>query len=68
MLAKRRHLYLKDGNVVDTPLLIPSFSSKGFPYVSEIIETTKEIICDEILVSAYDIYYKELLHHFRSHR
>jgi len=41
-----------------TPLLVPSFSSKGFPDVKKIITYTGEIISDQTLASAYDIYHK----------
>jgi len=41
-----------------TPLLVPSFSSKGFPEVKKIISYTGEIITDQALVSSYDIHHK----------
>jgi len=41
-----------------TPLLVPSFSSKGFPEVKKIIAYTGEIIFDQTLASAYDIHHK----------
>lgn len=60
MLAKRRG-FLRNGNeVIRTPLLLPSFSSKGFPDVQNILETTQEVIDGEILVSAYDLHHKKL--------
>src|SRR5687768_9960096 len=59
MLAKRRALR-SNGVEIRTPILLPSFSSKGFIHVSKIIETTKEVIVGPILVSAYDIHYKEV--------
>lgn len=43
-----------------TPLLIPSFSSKGFPEVKKIIDYSKEVITDVILVSAYDLFYQNI--------
>jgi hypothetical protein len=41
-------------------MLIPSFSSKGFPYVRNIVEVTREVIDGPTLVSAYDIHYEFL--------
>lgn len=41
-----------------TPLIIPSFSSRGFPEVRSIYEVTKDYISDISLLSAYDINYK----------
>ncbi|MGK3985113.1 hypothetical protein WME99_18840 [Sorangium sp. So ce136] len=47
-----------------TPLLVPSFSSKGFPplrdgkpWVARALETTSEWLTDMMLISAYDIHY-----------
>jgi hypothetical protein len=41
-----------------TPLIIPSFSSRGFPELKSIYEVTKDYIYDISLISAYDINYK----------
>jgi hypothetical protein len=62
MLAKRRSLYLKNGVKLETPLLLPSFSSKTFQdeKVSKIVDYASGTITDETLVSAYDLYYKNL--------
>jgi hypothetical protein len=60
MLAKRRSLRLDGGEVQRTPLLVPSFSSKGFPDVSKIIKTMEEVIEGTILVSAYDLHHKKI--------
>lgn len=57
MLAKRRSLKLNGVEVERTPLLVPSFSSKGFPAVHKIIESCSELIEGATLVSAYDIHY-----------
>jgi len=50
-----------------TPLLVPSFSSKGFALnengqseLCSVIDFTKEFIHESQLVSAYDIYYKHI--------
>jgi hypothetical protein len=58
MLAKRRALRLGGAEVERTPLLVPSFSSKGFPEVQKIIKTTEEVIEGVTLISAYDLHYK----------
>lgn len=55
MLAKKRGIYRGADVVIRTPLLLPSFSSKGFPEVQNILATTKEAIDGEILISAYDV-------------
>lgn len=57
MLAKRRSLLLNGVEIERTPLLIPSFSSKGFPDVKKIIEYSSELITDVTLFSAYDLHY-----------
>jgi len=57
MLAKRRSLKLNGVEVERTPLLVPSFSSKGFPDVHKIIEHCSELIEGVTLVSAYDLHY-----------
>jgi len=43
-----------------TPILVPSFSSKGFPHVKEIHYYLKQKLTDASLVSAYDLYYGHL--------
>ncbi|SDI90787.1 MULTISPECIES: hypothetical protein [Bradyrhizobium] len=60
MLAKRRTVRLGNATELRTPLLLPSFSSKGFPKVQKIIKACEEYISDEILVSAYDVSYGTL--------
>lgn len=60
MLARRRSLKLNGVEVERTPLLVPSFSSKGFPDVHKIIESCSELIEGVTLVSAYDIHYDRL--------
>lgn len=57
MLAKRRSIQLAGLEIERTPLLVPSFSSKGFPDVKEIIEYNAETIEGATLVSAYDLHY-----------
>jgi len=55
------------GISISTPLLVPSFSSKGFfidpkgkSDVNEIYKATLEYITDSMLISAYDIFYKNI--------
>lgn len=72
MLARSSKLRHPSGLTVETPLLIPSFSSKGFGIgrkrqqgggeseiseVSEVLVAASEFLTDSMLVSAYDIYY-----------
>lgn len=67
MLARSRKITFKNGAQIKTPILVPSFSSKGWRFktdsgreVSEINETLKwstEVITQSVLLSAYDIYH-----------
>src|SRR6266436_10044806 len=60
MLARRSKVFLKGHPVIETPLLLTSFSSKGFPQVADIMKFMAEFITRPILVSAYDIHYGHL--------
>ncbi len=60
MLAKKRALHLKGTEIVRTPLLVPSFSSKGFAEVAGIIKMAEEFIEGPMLISAYDLHYKHI--------
>jgi hypothetical protein len=40
---------------IQTPLLVPSFSSRGFPAVREFIEALRKDISDLCLISAFDV-------------
>lgn len=55
MLAAAREIKINGAVVAKTPMLIPSFSSKGFPEVSSIITALSQSITECTLVSAYDI-------------
>src|ERR1044072_8121942 len=57
MLAKRRILKVGAAPSISTPLLLPSFSSKGFPRVAETLKAMEEYISDEVLISAYDLHF-----------
>lgn len=49
------------GTVVErTPLLVPSFSSKGFWDIRKVYETVRPLIDRPVLVSAYDIFHGHL--------
>lgn len=72
MKARTRSIKHPAGNVIETPLLIPSYSSKGFAllkvskkkYKSEIctaMEIANQMLYESQLVSAYDLYYNYLL-------
>jgi hypothetical protein len=61
LLADRRAITFNGQEVLKTPLLVPSFSSKGFPEVQNILEYTEEFLTDTLLVSAYDVFYKKIL-------
>lgn len=43
-----------------TPILVPSFSSKGFPHVKELHNYLKQKLTDASLVSTYDLHYEYL--------
>jgi len=51
-----------------TPLLVPSFSSKGFPqkllggktWVARTLDTTSEWLTERMLISAYDVFHKHI--------
>lgn len=57
MFAREGTVLNKGNQVLSTPLLIPSFSSKGFPEMKKIVRVMTEFITDAVLVSAYDIHY-----------
>ncbi|NMC59241.1 MAG: hypothetical protein GYA51_07660 [Candidatus Methanofastidiosa archaeon] len=61
MLSRKLKLTLNDVEVGNTPLLIPSFSSRVDMDVFNLIEALNESIKESILVSAYDIYYSDKL-------
>jgi hypothetical protein len=64
LFARSRTLLHPSGLKFHTPMLVPSFSSKGFPpsrdgkpWVSRLLETTSEWLTDKMLISAYDIHH-----------
>jgi hypothetical protein len=57
MFAHRSKIIIGTQTVAETPLLLPSFSSKGFPQVRQIMNLMAEFITSPILISAYDVHY-----------
>jgi hypothetical protein len=67
MLARRTTIRLPAGSVVELPRLVPSFSSKGFPFFRDKRRLYSEVtlaldvigphINDSVLLSAYDLHY-----------
>ena len=56
------------GQKIKTPLLIPSYSSKGFAFdksgkseICEPMKTCREFLEESLLISAYDLYYDYIL-------
>lgn len=64
LFPSKRKIIFEGGPTFETPILLPSFSSKGFPNVQKILTTMEETISDEILVSAYDIFHKKIQTNF----
>ena len=67
MLARRTRLRHPSGVEVETPLLVPSFSSKGFrsdssgrSEIVDALEITSEVVNECVLISAYDVFYKHI--------
>lgn len=71
MLARRTQLTLPDGTPCDLPLLVPSFSSKGFGFsrvrrgssrmasnaTVDLVEFA-QVPCQAVLISAYDLHFQ----------
>ena len=67
MLARSTKLHHPLGITVETPLLVPSFSSKGFGFsdkgkseINRIYAVASEYLTDTMLISAYDLHYGHL--------
>src|SRR2546429_467806 len=72
MLARKGTLTLRNGDTIELPRLVPSFSSKGFPFyrdreskrlhseVSHALELAANVQIESFLVSAYDIHHEHL--------
>lgn len=57
MLAREGVVEHGGNQLFRTPLLVPSFSSKGFPDMRKIMSLMSEFITETTLVSAYDCHY-----------
>lgn len=57
MLVEERAIDLGGRRICTTPLIVPSFSSKGFKNVRAIMRTLSEYLTESTLVSLYDIHY-----------
>ena len=68
MLARRTKLHFPNGVSIMTPILIPSFSSKGWKFkegsngdkiseIKEVVEWSAEFLANAVLFSAYDLHY-----------
>lgn len=60
MFVAERALRLAGRHVAKLPLIVPSFSSKGFPNIRAMMGTLSEYITEASLVSLYDIHYKNI--------
>lgn len=67
MLARSRTIQHPAGSSFRTPLLLPSFSSKGLGFTSsgksalkEVFNIASDYLTDAMLVSAYDVYHGHL--------
>src|SRR4051812_1908777 len=67
MTARVSKLNHPSGLMIETPILIPSFSSKGFSFnvkgaseAAEAIDLSKEFLTDSSLLSAYDLYHNHI--------
>jgi hypothetical protein len=69
-LARKSSITHPLGVVVETPLLVPSFSSKGFLFkktktrliseVADFMDVSAEVLTESMLVSAYDVHHKHI--------
>jgi hypothetical protein len=67
MKARSSNINHPEGFSIETPILIPSFSSKGFSMdtkgmseIEGVMKLSKEFLTDTILISAYDLYYHHI--------
>lgn len=67
MLARSSSLHHPSGVSVQTPLLVPSFSSRGFGFrrdggaeIKRVYEVASELVADTMLLSAYDLHHGHL--------
>ncbi len=69
MLVRSNKIIHPLGISVETPLMIPSFSSKGFVFTkkgvseaTELLKMSHEFLTESLLISAYDLHYKFIPH------
>jgi len=70
MLARTTILNHRSGISLETPLLVPSFSSKGFLFkkmkdrqvseVTDFMDVTAEVLTESMLISAYDLHQRHI--------
>jgi hypothetical protein len=67
MLVRSSKIIHPLGISVETPLMVPSFSSKGFTFnnhqvseVTDALKISKEFLTESLLVSAYDLYHNHI--------
>jgi hypothetical protein len=67
MLVRASQIIHPLGVNVETPLLVPSFSSKGFTFdkddvseATDALKVSREFLTEILLVSAYDLYHKHI--------
>jgi hypothetical protein len=67
MLARSSEIIHPLGIKIETPILIPSFSSKGFAFktdsqseIVDALEMSKEFLTESLLVSAYDLHHDHI--------
>ncbi len=58
MFVRRSKIVFGTQPVAETPLLLPAFSSKGFPQIRQIMKLMAEFITSPILISSYDVHYR----------
>lgn len=59
-LARSVNFDIYNGDQVETPILLPSFSSKGFPQLKALIRLLSDWMSGPVLLSAYDLEYSKI--------
>jgi len=59
-LARSVNFDIYNGDKVETPILLPSFSSKGFPQLRTLMQLLSDWISEPVLLSAYDLEYSRI--------
>lgn len=58
-LAQQRRIGPVDLDL-QTPMLVPSYSSKGFPDLQSVVDVTSDVVDGPALFSAYDVHYQTI--------